>query len=116
MNANFAFTLKLLCHFVTPLLSTEEELVLLAEDGELLSSPSVYRGSTRRGREFGLKSLNLKYKGRPFYRCPARERGKSGQRRASYFLTESYLQRWSNVEENNRHNSYGKRGKGEKVG
>ncbi|MBS7154473.1 MAG: hypothetical protein KH112_02530 [Sanguibacteroides justesenii] len=40
MNANFAFTLKLLCHFVTPLLSTEEELVLLAEDGELLSSPS----------------------------------------------------------------------------
>ena len=30
MNANFAFTLKLLCHFVTPLLSTEEELVLLA--------------------------------------------------------------------------------------
>ena len=47
---------------------------------------------------------------------PQDERGKSGQRRASYFLTESYLQRWSNVEENNRHNSYGKRGKGEKVG
>ena len=39
MNANFAFTLKLLCHEVT-----EEELVLLAEDGELLSTPSVDRG------------------------------------------------------------------------
>ncbi len=47
---------------------------------------------------------------------PQSERGKSGQRRASYFLTESHLRRWSNVEENNRHNSYGKRGKGEKVG
>ena len=47
---------------------------------------------------------------------PQGERGKSGQRRASYFLTESHLRRWSNVEENNRHNSYGKRGKGEKVG
>ena len=51
MNANFAFTLKLLCHFVTPLLSTEEELVLLAEDGELLSSPSVYRGKPPGKRE-----------------------------------------------------------------
>ena len=49
-------------------------------------------------------------------RARQRAGGKSGQHRASYFLTESYLQRWSNVEENNRHNSYGKRGKGEKVG
>ena len=56
MNANFAFTLKLLCHFVTPLLSTEEELVLLAEDGELLSSPSVYRGKSP-GKRGQTKSL-----------------------------------------------------------
>ena len=33
---------------------------------------------------------------------PYGKRGKSGQHRASYFLTESYLWRWSNAEENNR--------------
>ena len=42
---------------------------------------------------------------------PQGKRGKSGQRRALHFLTESCLQRQSNAEENNR--LY--RGKGEKV-
>ena len=35
--------------------------------------------------------------------------GKSGQHRASYFLTESYPQGWSNAEENNRLAPQGKR-------
>lgn len=37
--------------------------------------------------------------------------GKSGQHRASYFLTGSHLRGWSNVTENNRHLG----GKGEKA-
>ena len=61
MKVMFVFMLKLLRHFVPPPSSpargevprrggwggrTEEELVLHPKDGELLSSPSVYRGST----------------------------------------------------------------------
>ena len=51
---------------------------------------------------WNLKSLNPKYKGRPFYRCPARERGKSGQHRASCFLTGRSPRGGSSVTENNR--------------
>jgi hypothetical protein len=38
-----------------------------------------------------------------------RKGGKSGQQRAPYFLTGRYLQRYSNVTENNRHASGGTR-------
>lgn len=53
--------------------------------------------------------------GKPFYRCFARKRGKSGQRRVTYFLTGRRSKGFSSRAENNRQSYFGNFGKGEKV-